>query len=371
MFIFFLTFSPAIRSHIDYFNKGNPGSDQPDRSYLLGEEIFKAPIGMQKLHEDHKAKIAILDRGFSREARYFIGLFAPIRTISTTNFSLNTSTALLVIPSGGFQEAIREDIIKRLVEYVSKGGNILIFAQRHGKDYTILPHYPEEKISAYGWLESQSALSRSVEIGMIHPCIEGLGKSRLNINIDGLFIEYPGRAKAVLRDRRSGQPVLLVWRYGKGNVIATTLFTDWAYLHGRTTWDEIIIFSNLLKWLRIPLLSSAPHIKNHLSKKEISPPPLPPLGFSVHSEREVYRVGSKARCIIHIWNYGDRERTIRVYYEKKGYTAHVPARGHVTLTGFVSLFSSRRIWIYFYDEKNSFLQTIRKGFTVVYPRSKL
>ncbi len=369
LFIILFTASPSIGSYVD---TGNPGSDQPDRSYLLGKEIFKAPIGKVKPHKLPDARVAIVDRGFSREAQYFLGLFTPIRIVSMSDLSSNLSSIdLLVIPSGGLHGIINKDMGKRLAEYISRGGNILIFAQMHGKDYSILPHYPKEKISAYGWLESQSALAQSSTIGMLHPCIEGIGKSRLNINIDGLFIKYPGRGKVVLRDTRSGQPVLLIWRYGRGNVIATALFTDWAYLHGRTTWDEIIIFCNLLKWVRIPLLQSAPDIKDRLSTNVVSPVPLPPLGFSVHSEQEVYKVGSKARCIIHVWNYGDKTRTIKIYYEKEGYTTKIPAHGHAVHTGLVSLYSSRRIWIYFYDEKNSFLQTVRKGFTVIYPESKL
>jgi hypothetical protein len=42
-------------------------------------------------------------------------------------------------------------------------------------------------------------------------------------------------------------------------------------------------------------------------------------------------------------------------------------KGSTKLSYSVPVYSTRRLWVYFYDENEIFLQTIRRGYSVVYP----
>src|SRR3989337_4528480 len=107
----------------------------------------------------------------------------------------------------------------------------------------------------------------------MHRILSRLTSSTLNINIDGSIEAFPDRSKPILRNRVSGQPVMIVYKYGKGTVIATALFTDWAYMHQRATWDEINLFSGLIKWTGLtPVELSS---QNNLKKSRKAPKPVP------------------------------------------------------------------------------------------------
>src|SRR3989304_7094411 len=97
----------------------------------------------------------------------------------------------------------------------------------------------------------------------------------------------PRNGKPLLRNRVSGQPVMLAYKYGRGSVIASTLFTDWAYLHLRATWDEVELFSKLLKWAGLSLSPSAPRRQDKLLSAPVLPEALPAMGFSLQYDHEV------------------------------------------------------------------------------------
>ncbi|HEY4619525.1 MAG TPA: hypothetical protein VIH39_01575, partial [Nitrospirota bacterium] len=70
---------------------------------------------------------------------------------------------------------------------------------------------------------------------------------------------------------------------------------------------------------------------------------------------------------IRVWNNEDRARKIKIYYDGKGEVREISARGSAELSYSFPVYSARRLWVYFYDENEIFLQTMRRGYSVVYP----
>src|SRR3990170_7705872 len=245
VFFLWITLMSAIPSSASVSDTGNPGGDESDESAFLGDALYPTKLEEISPKIDTKSKIAVLNNGYGREATLFFGLYLPVRVVQETDLPAQSSSiSLLIIPSGGLSHLNDPERFRMaLGRFVEEGGMLFIFSQRFGKDYALFPLLPGGSIRGYGWLEGQSALPRSSTLAMRHPAVGGLTASRPNLNIDGVFTAYPQNGKPLLRNSVSGQPVMLVYKYGRGSVIASTLFTDWAYPHLRVTWDEITLFS--------------------------------------------------------------------------------------------------------------------------------
>ncbi|MBI5096171.1 MAG: hypothetical protein HZB32_00715 [Nitrospirae bacterium] len=369
LFFFGIALMPAIPSSASVSDTGNPGGDEPDESAFLGDALYPTKLEEISPRIDAKSKVAVLDNGYGREAALFFGLYLPVRVVQEADLPAQSSSiSLLIIPSGGLSPLNDPERFRMaLGRFVEEGGMLFIFSQRFGKDYALFPLSPGDSIQGYGWLEGQSSLPRSATLAMRHPAVAGLTASRSNLNIDGAFTVYPRNGKPLLRNSVSGQPVMLAYKYGRGSVIASALFTDWAYPHLRATWDEIALFSKLLKWAGLFLSPSAPKRQDRLFSAPLLPEALPVMGFSVQSDHEVYEAGETATFSINLWNYEDRKRTLHVFYDGTGHEVQLPPHGFAQLTHSVPVYSTRRLWVYFHDEHEIFLQTLKKGYTVVYP----
>ncbi len=366
LFAAFISVTPSFATSID-----NPGADQPDESFTLGDAIYPTHLEEISTNVDAKSRIAVLDNGYGRESELFFGLYLPVRVVQETEFSAQASSvSLLIVPSGGLS-SLRdpEGFRAALSRFVEGGGILFVFSQKVGRDYALLPFSPGESLNGYGWLEDQSALTHSAILTLRHTAVSGLMTSKPHLNIDGLFTSYPRNGRPLLRNSISGQPVMLIYKHGRGSVIASALFTDWAYLHSRATWDEIALFSSLLRWTGLSLNPSAPKRPPVKHTDPVLPEALPPIGFSVQSDNEIYMTGATATFTINLWNHEDRKRAIHVFYDGHGQEVQLPPRGTAQLVYSIPVYSARRLWVYFYDEKEIFLQTLRKGYTVVYPNS--
>lgn len=368
IFSLFTIFIPLVSSFAQ--DSDNPGADQPDESFMLGDALYPTTLENASPNADVKSKMAVLDNGYSREAILFLGLYLPVRVVKEKEFSSQASSILLfIIPSGSLSELKDPDGFRAsLSKFVEDGGTLFVFSQRYGKEYVILPFLDGDSINGYGWLEDQSSLRQSAIMTIRHTAISGLTTSKPNLNIDGFFTSFPRNGKPILRNNISGQPVMLIYRYGKGNVVASALFTDWAYMHARATWDEVALFSSLLRWAGLTLTSTAPKAATDVVHKgPVLPLPLPAIGFSVQSDNEMYMAGSTATFTVRLWNHEDKKRTIKVYLDGIGHKVELLQNGSGQFTYSIPVYSSRRLWVYFYDEKEIFLQTLKKGYTVVYP----
>ncbi len=173
---------------------------------------------------------------------------------------------VMLVPSGGFYGLSNSVSVKALLdEYVKNGGVLVSLTQQHGSDWGLLPT-PEDAetglkipITGYGYQEDQSCQFKSVYIETFHPVLSGFSSSTADIGVDGYFTSYPNNATILLRRTANGQPAMILYPYGKGYVIATTLYTDFALSHSQANTAEINLIQNIISWAKKP--DTIPEVK--------------------------------------------------------------------------------------------------------------
>lgn len=166
---------------------------------------------------------------------------------------------ILVIPTGALCYPLEnlEVLSGTLSEYVKNGGTLIVFAQKHGNELSILP-VPQEPggsfrlISGKGYTEDISSFANAVTIEEWPPFLAGQDTNTPNMNIDGYFTSYPSAAKVLLSKTSNGMPAMLMYEYGQGKVIITSIFSDWAFAHKQASKDEISLFRDLISWAKKP-----------------------------------------------------------------------------------------------------------------------
>jgi hypothetical protein len=172
---------------------------------------------------------------------------------------------VMIIPSGGLFGLENSEILKAsLEEYVKNGGTLIVFAQQHGYEFSVIPVPQEEdetfkEVTGYGWTEDQSCQSNSSYIDTYHQILSGQNRSTPSLNIDGYFNDYPSNATVLLRRTINGQPAMIMYDYGQGKVIVTSMYSDWAYGHSQASKDEIALVRDIISWAKKPTI--LPEIK--------------------------------------------------------------------------------------------------------------
>jgi hypothetical protein len=137
-------------------------------------------------------------------------------------------------------------------------------SQQHGYEFSILP-IPQEAdgtyktIAGYGWTEDQSCQYKSAYIDTWHQILSGQTQSTPSLNVDGYFTNYPSNATVLLRRTVNGQPAMLMYDYGAGKVIVTSMYSDFAYGHSQASSEEITLVRDLISWAKQP--ANLPQIK--------------------------------------------------------------------------------------------------------------
>jgi hypothetical protein len=111
---------------------------------------------------------------------------------------------------------------------------------------------PPGDLSGYGWTEDQACHHRSVAINTYHPMLSGQDSVTLDVVVDGYFTTYPEDATILLTRTKNGMPAMLMYEYGNGTgtVIATTIYTDWAYGHHQATVDGKTLLRDMISWAK-------------------------------------------------------------------------------------------------------------------------
>jgi hypothetical protein len=283
-----------------------PNNDNPDESPAIYSPVTKRPPNI----DPEDAEIAVLKRGFPREAAFFLdGLGEKVAFL---NLRFNPEAIakrypILFIPSGGLYGIEGSKLFReRLERYAEAGGVIICFSQQRGYEYNALPG---GEMGGYGWREDQSCHTYAASLENFLPNTPLPTTERLNVCIDGSFTEWPNTSKVILRRVMNHLPAMLIYPYGKGYVIASTLYSDWAFNHQQGTKEELTLIDELITWAK---------------KREKSIEDFPPVGitqepeisFFITSPREEWIEGSEAVLTFHIHNRGQRERRLRCVYKR-------------------------------------------------------
>ena len=219
--------------------------------------------------EDTKAlpDVAILSNGYSKEAVRFLFKEKETARLIEPQFSIDEikNQPVFIIPSGGLYGLENSEMFKSsLAEYVKDGGTLIVFAQQHGYEFSVLPVPQEEDgsyktITGYGWTEDQSCQSNSSYIDTYHQILSGQNRSTPSLNVDGYFSNYPSNATVLLRRTVNSQPAMIMYDYGLGKVLVTSMYSDWAYGHSQASKEEIALVRDMISWAKKP--DQLPEIK--------------------------------------------------------------------------------------------------------------
>jgi hypothetical protein len=230
--------SPTVRG---------PGGDHPDDNSSVGTGLATNEAMFNK-----NAPIGILDNGFPSDMQKVLSLFnreARLVSIDGVVPSLVAEMPLLIIPSGGLSGLSDSQFFKTaLEEYVKNGGSVLMLSQQHGYEYSAIPG----GIGGYGWTEDQNCQANSSYIDTWHQILSGQTNATPSLNVDGYFTSIPANATVLLRRTANGQPALITYPYGNGRIIATSVYTDFAYSFGQAGSEEISLIRDIVSWATKP-----------------------------------------------------------------------------------------------------------------------
>jgi hypothetical protein len=215
-----------------------------------------------RIHEEiqETPDVAVLQNGYFEETTTLISrVHEPVKIVSL-NFSLEmlNKHPVLIIPSGGLYGMDKSEFFKAsLDEYVKRGGTLIVFSQQHGYEFSVLPVPQEEDrsyrtIGGYGWSEDQSCFVNAAYIYTWHQMLAGQSKSTPSLHFDGYFTTHPSNATVILRRTANGQPALLMYEYGQGKVIVTSMFSDFAHKQKQAFSEEMALIRDMISWAKRP-----------------------------------------------------------------------------------------------------------------------
>ncbi|MEW6068596.1 MAG: hypothetical protein AB1610_09950 [Nitrospirota bacterium] len=139
-----------VSKEIEVLPSGDdPGCDHPDDNYSVSTidyESFAVPDDADDFSltvKEPVPMVSVLERGKSGITELLLDNLKEEYELRPVDFSpsIVSETPLLIIPSGGLYSLENSEFFKTaLVEYVNNGGAILVFAQQHGYEYSVLPN---------------------------------------------------------------------------------------------------------------------------------------------------------------------------------------------------------------------------------------
>jgi len=224
-----------------------PGNDKPDENYDVSTPKITSD---STFDSETRPEVAILFKGFPISTQKLLADFNEPTVFVDVGFSPNSidDYPILIIPTGGLYGLDSLPTFKsNLEQYVKDGGTLIVFSQQHGYEYNVLPG---GNLSGFGWLEDQSCHHRSVYIDTYHPILSGQDSVTLDVVVDGYFTKWPENSTILLRRTKNGMPAMLMYKYGNGTVIASTIYEDWAYTHYQSTQDGKNLVRDMIAWAK-------------------------------------------------------------------------------------------------------------------------
>jgi hypothetical protein len=141
--------------------------------------------------------------------------------------TLLKTSEVMIIPTGALAGVSKDIGLRMLVEsYVSSGGTLLVLSQQWGAQVNeFVPGASTFQIA--GFREDPSCMKRSLQYSV------GIA----DVGVDGWFSSDHDDQKTEIR----------YYRYKKGAVLLTSLFTDWAAAHSQASPSELKFFRYLVE----------------------------------------------------------------------------------------------------------------------------
>ena len=216
-------------------------------------EVLGADRQHPELYESI-ADVAVLDGGFAGAARSSLDSFdEPTRSVGPADVAWpDLQQPVLLVPSGSLSGLAQDQQFRAGMEsYVRAGGKLLVFAQQHGSDFSVLPTPDGRAIGAWGWFEDNSCYFNGAYIDTFHPILASQSQSLVTSAIDGYFESIPENSIVLLRRVKNGMPAMFMYPYGQGWVIVTSSYDDWGGFNQSTPGARAII-RDAIAWAKKP-----------------------------------------------------------------------------------------------------------------------
>jgi|GEM_PF-4917250 len=164
--------------------------------------------------------------------------FDPLQLVKHQKILILSSGSLFGMNTQSFKEKLRL--------YLENGGNIIVFDQQYGEDYSVIPG----GLNGYGWAQDQMCHSFSLYAAQDHPILSTLTRNEISEEVDGYFDTYPPNSIVLMRRTKNHFPAMLLYEYGKGHVLATTLYSDWKS-QDSISWFMVNILRDAIAYLEL------------------------------------------------------------------------------------------------------------------------
>lgn len=229
----------------------------PDASQELRnatwQDFFNATFLVErneaKLRQDFQntPEVAILSQGFADSMKALLADYHIPSVLLTTYLSNVSAYPVLIIPTGGLDGFDSPLLRAKLSDYVNNGGVLVAFTQQRGYDFKALPG---GEVNGVGWFEDQSCQYASVFVNNYHQVLASQTSATPSINVDGYFTAYPSNSTIILSRTKNSMPAMILYEYGKGIVIATTNYDDWAYANYASSTDGRNLIRDTVSWAK-------------------------------------------------------------------------------------------------------------------------
>ncbi|MCZ7357786.1 MAG: DUF2341 domain-containing protein [Candidatus Methanoperedens sp.] len=228
-------------------------ADHPDDSFIISGSNYPTPWLV-----DTESSTGILKTGWGEGMGHVLGKYnistaivKPDLTILNEPYrELNDLKVLLVGSAGLTGLDSSPTFRKKLADFVDNGGTLVALTSQNGYEFNALPG---GEVSGYGWNEDQSCQYQSVSLNTYHSVLSGQESTTPSINIDGYFTKWPNNSKILLTRTKNGMPAMIMYDYGRGHVVASAMYDDWAYGTSGATNDGMNLIRDVVTWAKNPV----------------------------------------------------------------------------------------------------------------------
>ncbi|MFC1848938.1 hypothetical protein ACFL27_01905 [candidate division CSSED10-310 bacterium] len=233
----------------------NPSGDHSDDTFDVSSGRYLSRSFETMEYYDELTSASILYRGFWWNLDNLVlehkraACFSDIFTFPS---DLSAANNVLIIPTNGLNGLDNSEVFQDLLEeYVGTYGNTVIcFTQQHGYEFNLLPG---GGVSGYGYREDQSCQLGSIQLSEFHHVLSSVTETKIDAGVDGYFTRWPDNATILIERTKNGMPAMIIYPFGNGWVIATTLYTDWGFNHFQATRSELRLVNDIVTWSKDPV----------------------------------------------------------------------------------------------------------------------
>jgi len=223
----------------------DPINDHPDDTRFVGDPRYPTPWIV-----DPAAPLGVLLSGWGQGLGHLLGAYGiPTAPVSPDLEAVGGAPAglaslrALFVGSGGLADLGASPSLRgRLADFVAGGGMLVALTPQRGAELAALPG---GEVAGFGWGEDQACFGMAARVAARHVVLAGQESPWLDAGADGYLTHWPEDAEVLLERTSNGQPAMIRYPYGSGEVFVLTLYPDWGYGAGQSSPAERALVRDL------------------------------------------------------------------------------------------------------------------------------